>query len=274
MRYADQHMHCIASFDAKGTLPEMIAAAEAAGLRAVCFTDHVDMSECQTGHTAPSWPRLKETFAARLAEHADMADGQGVEVRFGVELGEVCQAPEVAKDAAMQEELDFVIASVHNLPEEPDFKFYDYRSEADCETLNHRYLAELLRTAEYDFFDVMGHVGYTFRYMQQKGFREKITVEKYGDELREIFVRLIENGCGIECNTSGFRSDGTFPYPDRDVLELYRDLGGEIITVGSDAHVPEQVGMHLTDTYALLQACGFLYVTEYRRRNPIFFTLT
>ena len=274
MRYADQHMHSTASFDAQGTLPDMIAAAESAGLRAVCFTDHVDMADARTGHVAPSWPRLKETFAQRQSEHAAMADGQGVEVRFGVELGEICQAPETARDAAGQEELDFVIASVHNLPDTPDFYYYDYRSEAECEELNHRYLAELLRTADYDFFDVMGHVGYTCRYMQQKGFAEKITVAKYGDELEALFNKLIDNGCGIECNTSGFRNGGTFPYPDRDILQLYRELGGEIITVGSDAHVPGQVGMHLEDAYALLRECGFFYVAEFRRRNPTFFTLT
>lgn len=274
MRYADQHMHCTASFDAEGELPDMIAAAEAAGLRAVCFTDHVDMAEEHTGQTAPTWPGLREKYAARREQHALMADGGGVEVRFGIELGEPCQAPDVAESAAGEEGLDLVIASLHNLPDTPDFHHIPYGSEEECEAINHRYLAELLRTVRWGKFDVLGHIGYTARYMSARGFTEKLTVEKYGDELEELFNELIDRGIGIECNTSGFRSGGTFPYPDRDVLTLYRELGGEIITVGSDAHVPGQVGMHFPEVYELLYSCGFMYVAEFRGRNPIFYTLT
>ena len=274
MRYADQHVHCTCSFDAAGTLPEMAAAAERRGLRAVCFTDHVDMADARTGETAPDWEQVRGKLLAREAEHAAFADGQGVEVRFGMELGEPCQAPETAAEAAGTEGLDLVIASVHNLPHTPDFYFYDYHSEAECEELNRRYLTELLRTAEMDCFDVLGHIGYTSRYMAQRGFRERITVAKYGDELRAILLRLIENGRGIECNGSGFRGGGSAPFPDRDVLTLYRELGGEIITVGSDAHDPTQIGMGVEEVNGLLQSCGFLYVTEFRRRNPLFITLT
>ena len=271
MRYADQHMHCTCSFDARGALPDMAAAAARAGLSLVCFTDHLDLADDRTGRTQSSlesrWPDFERRREIWAAARSDVP-----EVRFGMELGEPAQAPEEAARAAAMPGLDLVIASLHNLPDEPDFCWYPYESEEQCRALNHRYLQELCRTAAMDCFDVMGHVAYTARYMSQKGFREKIGPEEYGDELRLLFTTLIQNGRGIECNVSGFRSTG-WPFPDEPLLRLYRSLGGEIITVGGDAHIPEHVGPGIREVYALLRERGFRYVCEFRERKPSFLPL-
>ncbi len=272
MRYADQHIHCTCSPDAEGGIADMAAAAAREGMALLCFTDHMDMADEKTGHTAPRFPARWPLFAARREEYA-ARPAPGLEVRFGMELGEPGQAPELAAAAAGQPGLDLVIASVHNLPDVPDFYEYPFRDEAECEALNRRYLAELRRTAELDCFDVAGHIGYTTRYMAQRGFRERITVAKYGDELRELLARLIDRGKGIECNASGFRDGGDAPYPGEDILRLYRSLGGEIITVGSDGHTPEQASKHVREVYGLLKACAFRAVCEYRARRPEFITL-
>ena len=169
--------------------------------------------------------------------------------------------------------LDFIIASIHNLPDVPDFYFYPYESEKECEDLNRRYLRELIRMADFPHFDVMGHIGYTTRYMSRKGFGERISVEKYGDELTELLRRLIRNGKGIECNASGFRDPNAAPYPAGDILRLYRALGGEIITVGSDAHDPSQVFFGIREAYELLKSCNFRYVSEFRERRCEFIPL-
>ncbi len=272
MRYADQHVHTTCSFDAVDTLPDMARAARAAGLSLVCFTDHMDMAEETTGRTAPDVEGRWSAFEARRALWAE-TEAPGLEVRFGMELGEPAQAPEEAAKAAAKPGLDLVLASVHNLPGEPDFFYQRYRSEERCEELNHRYLRELLRTAALDCFDVLSHLTYTARDMGRQGFHERITLEKYGDELRELFLLLIDRGKGIECNTSGFRNGGTFPYPDGEILRYYRSLGGEIITVGSDAHSVKQPGMRIPEIYELLKACSFRAVCEFRARRPEFIAL-
>ena len=274
MRYADQHMHANpASFDAEGDLPAMIAAAAALPLAAVTFTDHMDMADERTGKNRNALPERRANFEARRAIAAALSP-KGPELRFGMELGAPLQLPEAAAEAAAMPGLDFIIASIHNLPDVVDFYSYPYRSEAECEALNRRYLAELLRMADFPHFDVCGHIGYTTRYMQNSGFRERITVAKYGDELTALLRRLIENGKGIECNCSGYRSGGSDTYPGEDILRLYRQLGGEIITVGSDAHMPSQVALGLREGYELIQYCGFRYVSEFRERQCEFIPLT
>lgn len=272
MRYANQHMHAApASFDAEGPLPEMIAASAASGLSLICFTDHMDMADENTGRARSALEERRANFERRRA-NAEGLGPAGLTVRFGMELGAPMQLPEEAVKAAALPGLDFIIASVHNLPDVPDFYFYPYESEEECEALNRRYLAELLRMADFPDFDVMGHIGYTTRYMHRRGFTEHISVEKYGDELRALLARLIQNGKGIECNTSGYRDAGA-PYPGADILRLYRSLGGEIITVGSDAHDPSQVAFGIREGYELLKSCGFRYVSEFRERQCEFIPL-
>jgi len=274
MRYANQHMHsAFASFDAEGTLPDMIAASAAAGLSLITFTDHMDMADEETGHTRSALPLRRADFEGRRAA-AEGLIPPGLEVRFGMELGAPLQLREEALTAAALPGLDFIIASIHNLPDVPDFYFYPYESEEECEALNRRYLSELLRMADFPDFDVMGHIGYTTRYMRQKGFQECICVEKYGDELTALLRRLIENGKGIECNTSGYRGGGRDTYPAEDILRLYRALGGEIITVGSDAHSADQVTLGLREGYERLKNCGFRYVSLFRERQCEFIPLT
>lgn len=273
MRYANQHMHsAFASFDAAGSLPDMIAASAAAGLSLITFTDHMDMADETTGLARNALPARRESFERRRAAAEGLCPA-GLALCFGMELGAPMQLMDAAREAAAMPGLDFIIASVHNLPDVPDFYFYPYESEAECESLNRRYLAELLRMADFPDFDVMGHIGYTSRYMRRRGFSEQVTVEKYGDELRALLTRLIENGKGIECNTSGYR-DGAAPFPGADILRLYRSLGGEIITVGSDAHDPSQVFFGIREAYDLLKSCGFRYVSEFRERQCEFIPLT
>ena len=273
MLYTNQHMHsAFASFDAEGSLPDMIAASAAAGLGYICFTDHMDMADEATGHARNALPQRRDSFERRRAAAEGLIPA-GLAVGFGMELGAPMQLPGAAAEAAAMPGLDFIIASVHNLPDVPDFYFYPYESEAECEALNRRYLAELLRMADFPYFDVMGHIGYTTRYMHRRGFSECISVEKYGDELRAILTRLIENGKGIECNSSGYR-DAASPYPGADILRLYRSLGGEIITVGSDAHDPSQVFFGIRDAYELIKSCGFRYLSLFRERQCEFIPLT
>ena len=267
----DQHIHCNCSPDSETPMRAMAEAARSHGMDMVLFTDHVDMCDAETGKVAPYWPGCREKMAAA---YRDMTDDPpaGIEVRFGIELGEIHHCPSVAAEAASRPELDMVLGSLHNLRGTMDFYYIPYSSPAECEELNHRYLAELREMCEYPCFEVMAHVGYTARYMRRRGIDAPVSAELYHDELESIFRRLIEQGRGIEVNTSGLREGGT-TYPEESALRLYRELGGEIVSVGSDGHRPADAGAGIREARELLRSLGFRYVCAFRKRKPEFIPL-
>ena len=114
----------------------------------------------------------------------------------------------------------------------------------------------------------LGHLDYVVRYGLHKG--EEYSYRDFADEIDAVLKELIERQIGLELNTGGLKYGLGYPNPHPDVLARYRELGGEIITVGSDAHVPEYVGYRFDTAAELLKACGFHYYTEFRRKKPVF----
>ena len=118
----------------------------------------------------------------------------------------------------------------------------------------------------------MAHIGYTSRYMHRDGFAAEITAENCRDELAAVYEALIAQNRGIEINVSGLRTGHT-SYPNASALALYHDLGGEIITLGSDAHTPEDASVGIREGAELLRTVGFRYYTVFEQRKPVFFPL-
>ena len=122
-----------------------------------------------------------------------------------------------------------------------------------------------------DCFDSYGHLDYVVRYGPARNLN--YSYEAYQDLIDPILKTLIEKGKGLECNTGGLRYGLGHPNPCEDILRRYRQLGGEILTIGSDAHSPEQVGYGFQTASRLLAACGFRYYTVFHRRKPEFLPL-
>ena len=119
-------------------------------------------------------------------------------------------------------------------------------------------------------FDVYGHLDYAVRYCPDKNFVYRF--DDYRDIFEVLLNRLIENGKGIEINTSGIAKIG-YPHPHIDALKLYKQLGGEIITVGSDAHKKENIGTGFDVAENILKELGFRYYTVFKERKPEFIPL-
>ncbi|MBR1459110.1 MAG: histidinol phosphate phosphatase, partial [Oscillospiraceae bacterium] len=100
-----------------------------------------------------------------------------------------------------------------------------------------------------------------------------INEARYRERIAEIFRTVIAGGKGIELNTSGYRQKYGKPFPDEALLRLYKDLGGNVLTLGSDAHRPEDVGAGIADGAALAGACGFDKVCFFIRHEPHFIRL-
>ena len=115
--------------------------------------------------------------------------------------------------------------------------------------------------------DTFGHLDYVVRYGKTKN--KLYSYAKYADEIDAILKCIIEKGIALEVNTAGYKTlNFTNPHPD--IIRRYRQLGGEMITIGSDGHVPEYLGYRFEGLKTLLQACGFEYYTIFKQRKAIF----
>ena len=266
MLYTDYHVHSDVSNDSDASMWEMVRAEAAAGVGLMCFTNHCDLFRWQDG--AP-YPRCREIAAESAAKLRQLRQAHAlpIEVRLGIELGEDHRDPALAAALAADPALDFVLGSLHLLPGYGDLYVQDYPSVERCNFFFDLYLDELMQVAAQDYYDVLAHMGYGRRYMWRAGIDAEMSLDRFGDKIEQVLRTVVDKGRGLEINCSGIR-DGCGPFPSAEILRLYRDLGGETVTVGSDAHSPANAAKGIREGYAVLQSCGFDYVTVFRQRTP------
>ena len=187
----------------------------------------------------------------------------------GVELGQILHDTDAAKTVNADKRVDFIIGSVHQVLGEQDFYFIDYEKLTMDEIydLLERYFREVYDLSRTDLFDVVGHITYCLRYMKQRhGICADIS--RFDDMIGETFRNLAQNGKGIEINTSGLRQGFGDCFPNLKYVKLFRDLGGEIITIGSDSHTVEDIAANAADGAELARAAGFRRLAYFRKRKP------
>ena len=263
----DLHMHSQFSGDSDAPLEDMLLTAIDIGLGGICFTDHLDIDYPDSPDLfLLDLPNYTASVSALREKYADRFP-----VRLGIELGLQPHLAALHADIIEQYPFDFVIGSshlVHGI--DPYYaKFYEGRKEEDCYL---EYFESILENIKvFDSFDVYGHIDYVVRYGPTKNVNYVWT--QYQDVIDEILKLLIEKGKGIEINTGGFKYGLGHPNPTEEIIKRYHELGGEIITFGSDAHVPEFVGYEFTRTAELAKKCGFKYYTVFENRKPEFIPL-
>ena len=192
-----------------------------------------------------------------------------LDVRVGIELGlQTHIVDELNSFVKTYPQLDFIIGSSHVVNRKDPYypEYFEGRSEKEAYM---EYFKSVLANIEaFEGFDVYGHIDYIVRYNPDVKKR-KYSYKEYGDVIDEILKALISRGKGIELNTAGFRYGLDEPNPCRDVLKRYRELGGEIITIGSDAHDPENVGYEFSRAVQILKDTGFKYVADFKGRKPM-----
>ncbi len=258
----DTHMHSQFSSDSKAPQETMIQEAIRQGLPGICFTDHLDIDYPEDAdlflldlpNYAASVAALRERYAGRI------------DVRFGIELGLQPHLAPLHADILSQYDFDFVIGSSHVVHgHDPYFPaFYEGRAEEEC---YREYFSSILENIRaFDGFDVYGHLDYVVRYGPNKNAH--YSYERYRDVIDEILRLLIEKGKGLEVNTGGFKYGLGHPNPTEEILARYRELGGEIVTVGADAHAPEHIGFDFDRVPGILRQAGFSHYTVFEKRKP------
>lgn len=274
MHYTDNHVHSFCSPDGCDSMTDMMLAAYKKGVRHMCFTDHCDMDDFQTGIPDPDCFAFRNKMLEQYNEALSNKPSD-MTVCLGLELGEINHNPDLAAEIADSPELDFVLGSLHNLIGTVDFYVMDFPDEAFCKKILDGYVKELADMAQMKCFDVMAHIGYPVRYFRRAKFTGiNLTTESYHDELEALLKTLIENGKGIEINCAGYRNSYLRnSVPTIDILRMYKDLGGEIITVGSDAHDTHQAGTHIDKGFDILRSLGYKYVAVFEKRKPQFISI-
>lgn len=268
MYLADYHTHSTCSGDGKNTMTEMATAGIAAGLDEICFTDHLDIVNWQAQQvTEHSW----QPAAKQYAQARERLGGR-IKIQLGVELGQATEdfarADRFLDDAPP---LDFIIGSLHNLSwmrGRKDFCTVKEIENSAAHEAIEEYLDEMMKLVQWGRFSVIGHLTLPLRYWQEQ-LGMDLSFAPFQEQVAELFRAIIPKGIGIELNTNR----GHLPLPDRDILRLYRDLGGELITLGSDAHTPEYVGCAIAERQKLLRDCGFTYFVTYERLKPVYHRL-
>jgi len=259
----DSHTHSENSPDGNHSVMCMCERAVELGLSGLSITDHMEANEYEEfGYRA----RVQQSIFD--IQKAQSLLGDRVLISCGLELGQALQNPAAAKEVLGLCDYDFVIGSLHALAGMKDFYYLDYNDpKIVIRDLVNDYYSQCIDLARWGHFDVLGHLTYPIRYIWGRA-RIPVDLGLYSDAIDELMRTLISNGRGIEVNTSGLRQGLGTTLPDLPLVRRYRQLGGEIITIGSDAHCAEDLGTGIEYAMDLLKEAGFRHFTFYKERQP------
>ncbi len=259
----DYHMHTVVSFDGHCRGIEMAQAAQTAGLKEICFTDHLDYDPLG------KMGILAFDTGVYNAEY-DALELPGLKIRRGMEFGMTIDNREQFRKDLQRRPFDFVLGSIHFV-DDLDVYYEDFWQGKTVFQAERRYLEATLDCVRvHDDFDVLAHLTYIAKTHANPAPRP-VPYEQHRELIDEILKVLVQKGKGLEMNTSGVDRCGGF-LPTADYFRRFKELGGEIVTVGSDAHHADRVGQYSHEACQILRDI-FGYVCTFEDRNPIFHRL-
>lgn len=259
----DMHVHTDNSFDGNHSTMFLCETASLKGLRAVAFTDHLEIDAFyKNNFNRTAIQSYFEVAKARSAFSGKML------VCLGAEIGQAVYDKPVADKLLKTMKYDFVIGALHNLPETEDFYYMNFDDESiDYHDLLRQYFEWELKLAEWSGFDTLAHMTYPLRYIVGK-YNKHVDMSRFSEIIDEILITLIKNEKALEINTSGLRNPIGETSPGESIVRRFRQLGGKYITVGSDAHYAEHLGAGINEGYELALRCGFENIAVYQDRMP------
>ena len=260
----DNHMHSNFSGDSDTPPIDMIKSAKAKGLRGITFTDHLDIDYPQQ---YGFFDLDLENYYPTQHELALQESTKDFTILTGLEIGIQPHVVEGCYKAAKGYDYDFIIGSTHVFDrQDPYFEsFWEGGNEV---TLLNRYYECILENIQaFTDFDSVGHLDYAFRYCKNPQIRNN-THEPYKDIVDAILEKIIQMDKALEINTAAFRKGMSNPNPAASIIKRYHNLGGKLITIGADAHVPEDIAADFDKLPSLLKECGFNEYYVYKNRKP------
>lgn len=265
---ADFHMHTAFSGDSETPARAMIERAVSIGMKTMCITDHYDLD----------FPEEPNVFLFDITQYFEALQKlkeryqKRIELRIGIELGLQPHLERQLNEIVNSFPFDFIIGSSHVVDRfDPYYKeYFENKSEEQAYT---RYFQTIpANLSVFSDVDVYGHLDYIVRYGPTKD--TNYDYEQYRDCLDAALKSCLEHQVGLELNTGGLAAGLKYPHPHPDILKRYRELGGEIISIGSDAHAPERIAYEFEKAKDILRQCGFSYYAIFKQRKPEFIKLS
>lgn len=265
----DYHVHTLFSSDCETKPTELVEKAISLGMKEICFTDHVDFDyppengkiifQIDVKDYFNQFTAIKEKYRGRI------------KVKIGIELGLNPSIEEENSVFVKENDFDFIIGSSHIVggidPYYPEY----WENKNTKDGIMAYYEAILRNVTTFNDYDVYGHLDYIRRYVKDSNY---VYVDSdFYDITDMIFKNIIYKGHGIELNTRGLTDGITNFIPTITLLKRYHDLGGEVITLGSDSHYLKNLGYAFTTAKDILINTGFKYISTFENRTPSFIPL-
>lgn len=259
MRKIDYHIHTKFSADSEADPRGHILKAIEMGLDEICFTDHQDFNYPYMSFDLDIDSYLKEMKLLK-EEYKNQ-----IRIKIGVEVGLDLNYIQEINDFVNSHDFDYVIGSIHVIRNTEFYEPAEYFNNKTKEEAHREFFLNTLECVKtFDCFNCLGHLDYIVRYGPYED--KNVNHELYQDIIDEIFKTLIQKGKGIEVNTSGYRDLKTCGFPSFKQVERYYQLGGRIITVGTDSHTSDRIGEHVEEVVREYQRIGFQDVSTFTKR--------
>jgi histidinol-phosphatase (PHP family) len=255
----DYHVHTRSSCDSKSEMAAACEAAIAQGMREIAFTDHADFGP----DDPPGYFRPVEYLAE--IERCRARYGDRLTIRAGVEMGEPHIFTQEAEAVLATGTFDFVIGSAH-YADGLQCAWKAHFFEQPLRQAYEAYFRQVVALAAAGDFDVLGHLDLVKRDAHKFG-KPYDGPGAYADMIRAALRSIVERGKGIEINTSPLYKGLSEPCPSLEILRWYRELGGEILTFGSDAHTPDKIGAHFDVALEMARLVGFARLARFEQRQ-------
>lgn len=258
--YYDLHTHSEHSFDGNHSCTLMCESAVAKGLKGIALTDHceIDSKDCDFNKLCDN-----QFFDTTKCSYIFK---DSLKVYKGIELGQPIYNKPLAEKILNKYNYDFVLGSVHNLENMEDFFFLDF-NHYDVYELLQKYFENIYKLCEWNQFDSLAHLTYPLRYITGK-YKIQIDISKFSEIIDDILTLLIKNDKALEINTSGFFNEMKDILPSADIVKRFKELGGKYITIGSDSHYYDKIGVGIEQGMDAALKCGFRQITVYNNRCP------
>lgn len=260
----DYHLHSNFSEDSSAEMEDLVKSAIAQGFKEIAMTDHVDFD----------YPDRSFTFELDVnayfseIERLNHKYGHEIQILKGIEIGLQPQVLEESADLVKNYDFDFVLGSFHT----GDCKdlytgtFFEEKNPVEAYRGFYTYVLKCLEA--YDHYNILGHINVIDRYIDFLN-NEKPAFSAYEDLIEKILIHLIKNEKGLEINSSSSRYGMDDTLPSLEILNRYKELGGTLVTFGSDSHGGKHVGYEYEKAVKLMKSVGFTHWVTFRKMKPI-----
>lgn len=278
--YADCHTHTKISPCGEHSALQMCGFAVENGISVLCISDHC---ECNRYYETEFYTRNPNDFdiynnkalfeeSMRAISAAKESFAGQLKLLTAVELGQPTFDIEAAEQVIADKRLDYVIGSMHQIPNCDDFCGLSYSSKKSVQRQLEIYFREIVKLCKWGKFNILAHMTYPIRYIEGD-FGIKTDLSPYEEMIREALKIIIQKGIALEINSSGLRQKYGGLFPTVKIIKTYAELGGEFVSLGSDSHSGVYIGSGFPTAAKTALDCGIKYGVYYENRRPVYYEL-